>query len=547
MLAAVRTATAGASVVILEKLDKFGGTSARSGGGIWVPNNRFMHDAGVDDSDDDAYSYMRSVIPNEQVSDATIRNYIRTVPKMLDFMMMETDAKYVPVPGYADYYPGAPGWKPGCRTMDCVPLDGRKLGDNLYRIQPLPGQSKALGMVHMSIIEGAQILAQAHGWMRIIFSVFLRYFLDIGGRLKSRQDRRLTMGNALVGGLYTAVLKHNISVRLNTRVRKLKTDGNRVTGVVADTGNGQSAEIDAGKAVIVAAGGFEHNDDMRKEYLPEPSDTHWSAGSPGNTGDLIQAGEEIGAALGLMQEAWWGPTVCRGKNPVILFSEKSKPGLIIVDRNGKRFMNESVTYNSYGESLYGAKERGVDCIPAYVIFDGRYRRKYLFAGLVQSSMSPDWLNRRAFGPGGMLVKATSLAELAQKLGIDADGLEATVKRFAGFAKSGIDEDFGRGSDEHDRMYGDEGVSPNPCLGPIDKPPYYGAPLYPGDIGTKGGLVVDDDARVLDEQGNPIEALYAAGNCTASIMGDKYPGAGCTLGPGLTMAYRGASHVMGLEP
>jgi 3-oxosteroid 1-dehydrogenase len=196
--------------------------------------------------------------------------------------------------------------------------------------------------------------------------------------------------------------------------------------------------------------------------------------------------------------------------------------------------------------MYSAKQRGFDCVPAYVIFDGQYRQKYLFAGLPQSKLSPDWMNKKLFGPNGMLQKADTLGELALKLGIEAAGLEATAKRFAGFAEKGGHEDFGRGSDDHDRMYGDHEVTPNPCLGAIDQPPFYGARIYPGDIGTKGGLVIDDDARVLNEDDKPIEAFYAAGNCTASIMGDKYPGAGCTIGPALTMAYRAANHAMGLE-
>jgi 3-oxosteroid 1-dehydrogenase len=390
LMAAVRAATAGASVVILEKQDHIGGTTARSGGGIWVPNNRYMGDAGVEDSEAEAFEYMRAVIPEDQVSDATIRMYIETVPKMLEFMMRETDAKYVPVPGYADYYPGVPGWKPGCRTMDCLPVDGRNLGDDLYKLQSLPPQSRALGKVHMSILEGAKILAQARGARRTMASVFLRYYLDIPGRLKGRMDRRLTMGNGLVGGLLSAVKRLGIPLRLGTRVVELVSDGTRVTGVVTESAEGQRATVDVAKAVIAAAGGFEHNDAMREDNLPGPTDTAWSAGSSGNTGDLIKAGKDIGAKLGLMNEAWWGPVVRRGRHPVVLFSEKSKPHLIVVDAQGKRFMNESITYNSYGECMYSAKQRGFDCVPAYVIFDGQYRQKYLFAGLPQSKLSPDW-------------------------------------------------------------------------------------------------------------------------------------------------------------
>jgi 3-oxosteroid 1-dehydrogenase len=245
-----------------------------------------------------------------------------------------------------------------------------------------------------------------------------------------------------------------------------------------------------------------------------------------------------------MNEAWWAPSVRWGDRTVILFFEKSKPGLMIVDRTGRRFMNESITYNSYGKCMYGEDYDLRDRVPAYVIFDSRYRSRYMFGGLLQSSMSPDWMNPGAFGPKGMLTKASTLGELAVKLGIDADGLQASAVEMARFAQSGIDERFGRGADAHDRMYGDERVTPNPCLGPIDAPPFYGAPLYPGDIGTKGGLAINNDGQVLDEAGKPIAGLYAAGNSSASIMGDKYPGAGCTLGPALTIAYRAAGRIMG---
>ncbi|WP_075999935.1 FAD-dependent oxidoreductase [Pseudohalioglobus lutimaris] len=542
-VAAIRAASQGASVIMLEKQATYGGTSARSGGGLWVPNNRNIGSVGVTDSDEDAYQYMRKVIPEDQVSDDTIRNYIATAPKMLDFLSSETLVNYVPVPGYADYYPSYPGWKEGGRTMDPMPIDGRPLGDLLYKMEETPKQSRAMGIFGMSIVEGSQILATTPGWQKIVAGIFARYLLDIGGRLRGMRDRRLCQGNALIGGLLMAARKHGVELVLETGVNGLIKEGDRVVGVRAHSAKHGDIELRAERGVVAAAGGFENNPQMRGDYLPGPTDTDWSAAIPGNTGDLIRAGQEIGAATGLMNEAWWAPVVKNGDTSVVLFSEKSKPGLIVVDKQGRRFMNEAITYNSYGECFYNARKAGYDCVPAYMIFDGNYRKKYFFGGIVQSSMSPDFMNRSAFGPDGMLIKAGSLDELADKLGVDKAGLRDTTSKMAEYARTGVDEEFGRGSDAHDRMYGDVEVTPNPCLGPLDEAPFYGAPIYPGDIGTKGGLVIDHDGRVQDEQGNAIEGLYAAGNCTASIMGDKYPGAGCTLGPAMSIAFRAADHMM----
>lgn len=543
-MAAIRAASLGASVVMLEKLSTFGGTSARSGGGLWIPNNRDIASAGVSDSPEEAFEYLRQVIPPELVADEVIKNYIDTAPQMLDFLHTRTPVHYVPVPGYADYYPSYPGWKEGGRTLDPMPINGQPLGEMLYKMQETPKQSRAMGVFGMSILEGTQILANGPGWRKIVAGIFARYALDIGGRIKGLRDRRLCQGNALIGGLFIAARTLGVELLLETGVTHLRRDGQRVVGVQARSQRHGEIEFTARKGVIVAAGGFENNPTMRKQHLPSPTESTWSAAAPGNTGDLIRAGQEIGAATGLMNEAWWAPVIMNRDTAVVLFSEKSKPGLIIVDKKGRRFMNEAITYNSYGECFYNALQAGYDCVPAYMIFDGNYRKKYFFGGLPQSSMSPDCMNPSAFGPGGMLVKAASLDELADKLGVDRAGLQETVSRMRKYAREGVDEEFGRGNDAHDRMYGDPEVTPNPCLGPLDEAPYYGAPIYPGDIGTKGGLVIDQDGRVQDVDGQAIEGLYAAGNCTASIMGNKYPGAGCTLGPSMTIAFRAANHLMG---
>lgn len=542
LVAACRASDLGASVVVLEKTDLIGGNSAMSGGGIWVPNNALYSQIGLTDSEEDAYSYLRAVIPQSQISDETIRTYIRSASQMIEYLR-EIGVPYSPVAHYPDYYPSAPGWRPGGRTMDCAPLDGRELGDDLYRLREMPYASKAFGRINLSITEASKIQAVAKGWQKIAGRALIRYIADIAGRLKGGRDRRLCMGEALIGRLMLALRKRDIALRLETPVIELTKEGGGVTGVIVSDPSGGRYAIGARRGVIIASGGFERSGEMRRAHLASPTDPDWSAGSAGNTGDLIRAGAKIGAKTGLMNEAWWAPVVLWDGRPVVLFFEKSKPGMVVVDRNGRRFMNEAITYNSYGKCVYGEDYSIQDRVPAFIIFDRAYRKKYMFGGLLQASMSPDWMNPGAFGANGLLHKAPTLRALAGKLGVDPEGLEATAREMGEFARAGVDPQFGRGSDEHDRQYGDARVKPNPCLGPIEKGPFYGAPLYTGDIGTKGGLVIDNDGQVLNETGQPIPGLFAAGNCTSSIMGDKYPGAGCTLGPALTMAWRGSNKLM----
>jgi len=545
LMAALRAAKSGASVLVLEKGAAFGGSSAKSGGGIWIPNNPNIAAAGVEDSAEKAFRYMRSIIPASQVGDAAIKNYIDSAPKMLEFLEASTQISFTPVTGYADYYPDMEGWQPGGRTMDPSPIDGRQLGKMLYRMLEAPRASKAMGLFSMSILEGMQILAANPGWQKIMAGIICKYLSDIPGRLRGKRDRRLAQGNALVGGLYLACVQEGVELQLNAAVTDLIYESGRVSGVKANI-DGLARTVTAGMGVMISAGGFDHNPEMRRQYLPQPSSESWSAGAKTNTGDLIQIAQQYGADTALMHEAWWAPVVKTPEGVTVLFSEKSKPGMMMVDASGARFMNEAITYNSYGECFYGAQQRGHDCFPAYVIFDGDYRSKYIFGGMPQSSLSPDWMNKGMLGADGVLTRAASLEALAGKLGIDVDGVKNTAEKMASYASTGFDRDFGRGSDAHDRMFGDGSVQPNPCLGPMSRGPFYGAQIFPGDIGTKGGLVINLDGQVVDTEGQPIAGLYAAGNSSASLMGDKYPGAGCTLGPAMTMAYLAAGHMMERE-
>jgi 3-oxosteroid 1-dehydrogenase len=385
------------------------------------------------------------------------------------------------------------------------------------------------------------LLSKAPGWLRVVTKLALEYAADLRWRVRSRRSRRLTMGNALMARLRRSLLDHGVPLWLDTPVKELLRDGARVVGVLAER-EGRELRIAARQGVIVGAGGFEHSQALRERFLPAPTAAAWSAASPTNTGDLILAAERIGARLHLMDEAWWGPTIClEGEDRArMLFTERSMPGCIMVNRAGRRFVNESVAYTTAVQAMYRRGPDGQANLPAFAIFDARYRQNYPFGPLLPQAMRLDWLQparvRRRF-----LQSAPSLAALAAQLGIDGAALEATVARFNGFAASGVDADHHRGENSYDLLYGDVRVHPNPCLAPLAEAPFFGVEIFPGDLGTKGGILTNAHAQALDREGRAIEGLYAIGNSAASPMGRHYPGAGATLGPAMTFGFVAANH------
>ena len=543
LTAALTAAIHGASVLVLEKAARFGGTSASSGGGLWIPMNHLMLAGGVDDSREDALRYLRALTDGD-VDPRVVEAFVDQGPRMLRFLEQHSHVRYEAMLHYADYYQELPGARPGGRSIDPLPWDARELGDAFLDMQPSHVQTTVMGLMGYTNLEGAVLLSKAPGWLKVVAKLALEYASDIGWRFRSARSRRLTMGNALMARLRRSLLDRGVPLWLSTPVRELIRDGERVTGVVAERG-GERIRVMARKGVIVGTGGFEHSQALRERFLPAPTQRQWSAASPTNTGDLHLAAERIGAALHLMDEAWWGPTiVMEGEDRArMLFTERSMPGCIMVNRDARRFFNESVAYTTAVQAMYAADAAGTPNLPAWAIFDARYRRNYPFGPLLPGGMHLDWLQpsrvRNRF-----LQSASTLAELAGKLGLDAAALSATVTRFNGFAGTGKDAHFHRGENSYDLMYGDVRLGPNPCLAPIAEAPFYAVRVYPGDIGTKGGILTNPDACALDTAGKVIPGLYAIGNCSASSMGRCYPGAGATLGPAMTFGFVAANHVCG---
>ncbi|WP_321846601.1 FAD-dependent oxidoreductase [Paraburkholderia bannensis] len=539
LLAACRAADQGLSVVVLEKSGEYGGTSAVSGGGIWIPCNHLIAEAGGKDTREAARRYLDACIEGAS-SPARIDAYLDTAPEMLRYLEARTPVRYQSLAHYADYFQALPGAMPGYRALDPLPFDGARLGPEFARLrQPSPGTLVG-GRVAVTSKEAHTLLAKERGFMMLALREFGRYWLDIRARLRSRRDRRLTLGNALVGGLRYALLERKVPLWLDTPMRDLIEFDGRIEGVLAER-NGKPVRVLARCGVILAAGGFERNQALRERYLPQPSNAQWSATPPNNTGDAIMAGERAGGALALMEHVWGAPTlrVAQEEKQRALFVERNLPGCVIVNGLGRRFVNEAAPYSEFVPAMYRDHAKTGACLPAWMIFDARFRKRYPCGPIMPASMMPDARIPDSFK--SLLYRADSLDALAAQIGVNVAGLHETVTQMNAYAESGVDEAFGKGGNVFDTYYGDPAVQPNPCLAPIGEAPFYAVRIDAGDIGTKGGLVTDENACVLRADGSVIAGLYAIGNSSASVMGASYPGAGSTLGPAMTFGYRAADH------
>ncbi|WP_175420556.1 3-oxosteroid 1-dehydrogenase [Rhodococcus sp. SGAir0479] len=531
MTAALTAAHQGLSVVVVEKAAHYGGSSARSGGGVWIPNNEVLERDGVTDTVDAARTYLHSII-GDAVPSEKIDTYIDRGPEMLSFVLKHSALELQWVPDYSDYYPEAPGGRLGGRSVEPVPFDGTRLGDERDKLEPDFVKAPKNFVITQADYRWLNLLMRNRRGPVQAMKVGLRFLTA-----KARGKDLLVRGQALVAGLRLGLRDAGVPILLNTPLTELYTEGDAVRGVkvLVDGPDGSSEQIIRARyGVVLGSGGFEHNDEMRKQYQRAPIGTEWTVGAEANTGDGIVAGQKLGAAVDFMDDAWWGPSIPLTGGPWFALSERTLPGCIMVNTRGKRFGNEAAPYVEAVHTMYGG-EYGLgdgpgENIPTWMILDQRYRNRYTFAGITPRSPFPGrWLK------AGVVVKANTIAELAEKAGLPADALTETIERFNGFARRGKDEDFGRGDSGYDHYYGDPRLK-NPSLGEIVKPPYYAIKMVPGDLGTKGGIVTDVDGRALREDGSVIDGLYAAGNCSAPVMGHTYAGPGATIGPAMTFAY-----------
>lgn len=529
MTAALTAAHHGLRTVLIEKAPTFGGSTARSGGGVWIPNNDVLLTDGVPDTPEDASTYLKH-ITGDVVDDDLRAAFLDNGPAMLRFVLANTPLRLRWVTDYSDYYPEAPGGLPTGRSVEPRPLNAAVLGDELANLAP----------PYLKAPTGLTVTQADFRWMNLVARHprgMLRSLRVAGRRLVSLALRRqlLVMGQALSAGLRVGLSRMDVPVLLETQLTTLVTENDRVTGVEV-LRNGLPDTIRARKGVLLASGGFEKNERMRKEYQQEPISTEWTVGAAENTGDGIEAGMRLGAAVTLMDDAWWGPSIMLPRGPYFCLAERSLPGCVMVNERGERFVNEAAPYVDAVHAMYET-----DSVPAWLIADQTYRNRYIFAGLGPRQPFPGrWYKY------GTVRRGASVEELATEIDVPAEKLRETIERFNGFADSGVDSDFHRGDSAYDRYYGDPRNRPNPNLAPLRKAPFYAIRIVPGDLGTKGGLRTDTAARVLREDGSVIEGLYAAGNASAPVMGRTYAGPGATIGPAMVFGYLAALDMAGAE-
>ncbi|MFE3034303.1 3-oxosteroid 1-dehydrogenase [Streptomyces canus] len=528
MTAALTAAKQGLSTVVLEKAPTFGGSAARSGAGIWIPNNSVLLAAGVPDTPAKAAAYLAAVV-GADVPAARQRAFLTHGPAMISFVLANSPLRFRWMEGYSDYYPELPGGLPNGRSIEPDQFDGKLLGAELAHLNP-PYLDVPAGLVVFSAdykwlalsavsLKGAAVAAEA---------------LARGTKAALLGQTPLTMGQSLAAGLRKGLLDANVPVRLNTPLTELYVENGTVAGAVTPGGLYR-----ARRGVIVGSGGFEHNAAMRAQYQRQPIGTEWTVGAKENTGDGIRAGQRLGADVALMDDAWWGPAIPLPDEPYFCLAERTLPGGLVVNAAGRRFVNEAAPYSDVVHTMYDRNPTDPD-IPAWLIVDQNYRNRYLFRDIAPTFVLPaDWYG------SGAAHKAWTFDALATSIGVPAGALRTTVDRFNSLALKGDDTDFGRGDSAYDHYYTDPSVLPNSCLAPLWLPPYYAFRLVPGDLGTKGGLVTDARARVLRPDGSVIPGLYAAGNASAAVMGHSYAGAGSTIGPAMTFGYVAGRDIAGV--
>jgi 3-oxosteroid 1-dehydrogenase len=540
MAAAMVAQDAGLNTLMVEKAPLFGGSTALSGGSMWVPGAPPQIRVGHRPDPDGVLGYLRQITAGK-VSDARLKAYVEVAPRMVQFIEDHTDAELRWKPGYSDYFPELPGGSPEGSVINLEPIDLRRLGADETKL--LPRRAIAPRGMWMRPHEVRDFLAFRQSWRGKL--VLLR-FLWRALRARVTGERVATLGQALVAHLWLGMRRLGVSVWLDSPLRSLieSGEGEVIGAIVGHEGRDVRVRADAG--VIIASGGFEHNPEMRHRFQPFVTED-LSLGADSNTGDGIRAGQVAGGALAQMDVAWWFPTlVMPGGALHLMLSERMMPAQFIVNAHGERFIKESTPYSEFGHAIIAAEASDPGSMPCWYVTDSRAWRRYVIAGhlpLPRIPAVPVTTGREmpaAWLRSGMVKQANSWRGLAEAIGVPADALEKTARRYNELAASGHDDDFGRGDSAYDRFYGDPTLA-NPSLASVETSPFYAFKIVLGDLGTNGGLVTDEDARVLHD-GTPIRGLYATGNAAASVMGRSYAGAGATIGAAMTFGFLAAKDI-----
>ncbi|MDA9411430.1 FAD-dependent oxidoreductase [Bradyrhizobium sp. CCBAU 45384] len=542
MSAAITARYRGLDVLIVEKEPRFGGTTARSGGWLWIPGTALAKAYGIEETPEQARTYLRHEAGNN-FDAARVDAFLSAGPEAVDFFTTKTALRFDMPLVFPDYHAEAPGGGQGGRSMVTCPFDGRELGDLIKTLgMPLP----ELTVFGMMLGSGKEIIHFMRVTKSLTSAVYVakrlsRHLMDV---LRHGRGMTLTNGNALAGRLAKSAQDLKIPMWLSSPVRELTVENGTVTGAIVSR-EGRDVRVRARRGVVLACGGFPHDVERRKKMFPHaPTGAeHFSPGPTGNTGDGLRLAESAGGHIEdrLPNAAAWVPVSLTtrkdgSKGVMPHFIDRAKPGVIAVMRDGKRFANEGNSYHDFVQAMIKAARPGEE-IAAYLVCDHKTLRKY---GLGCVPPFPMPLGHHL--ASGYLMRGDTLEALAAKAGIDAKGFAETVRQFNATAPLGQDPAFGKGSKAYNRYQGDALHGPNPCVAPIENGPFYAIKMVTGDLGTYAGIVTDENARALDAEGRVIPGLYAAGNDMASIMGGNYPGAGITLGPALTFGYIAGRHL-----
>ncbi|MGM4923666.1 FAD-dependent oxidoreductase [Tardiphaga sp. 804_B3_N1_9] len=544
MSAAITAKHSGLDVLIVEKEPRFGGTTARSGGWLWIPGTSLARAWGINEGPDEARTYLRHEAGNSYDA-ARVDAFLAAGPEAIDFFTSKTAVRFDMPLTFPDYDAEAPGGKQGGRSMVARPFDGRELGDHIKDIgAPLP----ELTVFGIMLGSGKDIIHFMRATKSLTSAVYVakrlsKHFLNV---LRYGRGMTLTNGNALAGRLAKSAFDLKIPLWLSSPVRELIIENGAVRGAIIER-NGKRIRIFARRGVVLACGGFPHDIERRKAMFPHAPTgrEHYSPGPTGNTGDGLRLAESVGAHVedSLPNAAAWVPVSVThrkdgSKGVMPHFIDRAKPGVIAVMRDGARFANEGNSYHAFVQQMMKAAKPG-DEIAAWLVCDHRALRQYGLGAVPPFPMPiGQYLN------SGYLIKGDTLEELAARAGIDAGGFVTTIAQFNNTAAEGRDPAYGKGSRAYNRYQGDANHGPNPCVAPIEQGPFYAIKMVIGDLGTYAGIRTDAQARALDAGGQVINGLYAAGNDMASIMGGNYPGAGITLGPALTFGYIAGRHLAG---
>jgi 3-oxosteroid 1-dehydrogenase len=532
MVAALAALDSGIEPLVVEKQTLIGGSTGMSGGMVWLPNNPLMVADGIPDSHEDGLAYFDDVVGDIGAASSPERRevFLTAGYEMIEFLVRK-GVRLVRCAGYSDYYPNHKGGNSAGRSVEGVPYDAAALGDWSDKIQRM-AKTWNRGLVVMT--NEQQRFVQYFNRSPRAFAVAMRVFLRTWAARLRRRDI-LTNGASIIGQMLRVLIdfRGEPPVWTNTAMDDLIVEDGRVVGARV-TRDGTSLNVQARKGVLLAAGGFSHNADMRRRHSgDQPNDGQWSIANAGDTGEVLQTAMNLGANTDLLDEAWWYPMVLLADPGArALGSGRQRPGAIYVDGTGRRFCNESNSYVEVGKAMYANK-----AVPCWQVFDEGYVGRYVAgANPFKKRRVPEALIEQ-----GAIKRADTIGDLARQIDVPAEALEQTVKRFNEFAAKGLDPDFGRGQSAYNICLGDPGHKPNAALGPINRAPFYAARVFPTDVGTCGGVITNEHAQVLDEQDRVIDGLYATGNITATVMGRTYLGAGGSIANTMVFGYVAARH------